>query len=252
MERHEDALEHHREALRIFTKAHGEAHRSVVQANSAVSVDAMYLGHCDEAARYLEAAAGPASALPQTDILGAVVLHNRAKHAFACASELALDAGEREAAHRYFEAHRDRVKNEPSEGTRARLGYVQAGLARRWTTRRCCAPGRRCARAHAGRGPLESFADASLGAADSRRALRCGTYRPLRSCATSTAERSVRGWTKRPRPHCCPRERSSRAAETRCRDRSERRPNLFRPVSSKLGDQERMLDGTEMLVDPPK
>ncbi|MEM6294792.1 MAG: serine/threonine-protein kinase [Myxococcota bacterium] len=164
MERHEEALDHHREALRIFTKAHGEGHRSVVQANSACSVDAMYLGRCEEAARYLEAADGPANALPETDILGSVVLHNQAKHAFACggepdeglakgtravamakrsfgpehlvvgkfslsAAELALDADAFDTAREHFETYESLATGTPSAGTRSRVAYVRAALA---------------------------------------------------------------------------------------------------------------------------
>lgn len=164
MERGEEALEHHIRALEILLSSRDNKHRSVVQANSAVGTDYMNLGRCEESLRYLEAAQGPAAALPATDILISVVNHNRAKHTWACdgdtqqgqawaesaleqaklsfgaehsivgkfaltAAEIAIDNNDVGAARQHFKTKQRLASAEPTQTTRARMLYVEAGLA---------------------------------------------------------------------------------------------------------------------------
>ncbi len=164
MERGEEALDHHVRALEILMSSRDIGHRSVVQANSAVGIDAMDLGRCEEALGYLEAAKDPAAALPASDVLVSVVNHNRAKHTWACdgdtkqgqvwaesaveqakgsfgaehatvgkfalsAAELALDNDDIDAARQQFETSQRLASTEPTQTTRARMLYVEAGIA---------------------------------------------------------------------------------------------------------------------------
>lgn len=164
MERGEEALAHHIRALEILLTSRDETHRSVVQANSAVGTDYMNVGRCDEAQTYLEAARGPAAALPPSDLLRSVVNHNRAKYIWVCGgdakqaqelaqtsvaqaevsvgkehplvgnfalstAEIALDNDDVDAARGYLETQQRLASATQSDATRARILYVQARIA---------------------------------------------------------------------------------------------------------------------------
>jgi len=164
MELGEEALAHHLRAVEIFKSSRDDEHRSVVQAKSGVGTDYLNLGRCEEALPYIEAAKASTEGFPAKDVLHSVVNHNRAKYTWVChgdtkrgqawaetaveqakvsfgqehalvggfaltAAEIALDNGDVDAARGHYETKRRLASAEPTETTRARMLYVEAGIA---------------------------------------------------------------------------------------------------------------------------